>query len=159
MQIKKRWILLIIFFLIFIIILVIFLNPVKKEELYGEYFEIIGFFGIFPPYRCCVFRTIDDKYFYDSRSLYKDFDKSEIIEHNSEEKCTYNFKKNILSFWLSGYEKVIRHWFSDKVESTGWVEYRVIKIGSQVILLGGDYNRILVKIDRKVKTSPNSNHN
>jgi len=146
MQIKKRWILLIIFFLIFIIILVIFLNPVKKEELYGEYFEIIGFFGIFPPYRCCVFRTIDDKYFYDSRSLYKDFEKSEIIEHNLEEKYTYNFKGNILSYY-------------DPCAEISNVKYRVIKIGSQVILLGGDYNRILVKIDRKVKTSPNSNHN
>jgi len=148
MQIKEIWILLIIFFLIFIIILVIFLNPVKKEELYGEYLEIFsgGFWGIVSPTKCCVFRTIDDKYFYDSTSLYKDFDKSEIIEHNYEEKYTYNFKGNILSYYDPGAE-------------ISNVIYRVLKIGSQVILVGGDDKRILVKIARKTKTNLGSKQN
>jgi len=142
-----------------IALVMIIVTPVKKEELYGEYFEIAGIFVVFPPYYCCVFRNIDSEYFYESRSVYKDFRKSEIVEHNLEEKCNYTFRNNILSFWLPGCEREIRQSFFDKGKFKMMVEYRAIKIGTKVILLSRDNYRILLKIDRKEKISPGSKNN
>lgn len=158
MQMKKKLILYLVIALIFSAFFVLLLmgrGSVKKDDLYGEYFEVMGVFGIFPPYACCRFIEIDAAYFYDSRSFYKDFEKSKIIRRNLERKYVYAFNNNVLSFWNPGYERVIRHSFSDKVEGTSLLEYKVIKIGDRVILLGGD-NRILVKIDREVKNTNSS---
>jgi hypothetical protein len=152
MQISKKSILIIFtFILVVVIFITIFFAPIKKEELKGEYLEIFsgGFWGIIHPTQCCTYMTIDDKKFCTFPGTLR----------SSEYAYNYMLDGNVLSYDQAGYEKVIRHWFSDKVEGTGMVEYRAIKLGTKVILLGGDYNRILVKIDRKAKINPGSKKN
>ena len=129
----------------------IFIWPVKKADLAGEYAEI--FSGIFFHFGNYGFVTIDDQNFHNDLGWrYKDLAKTQKLHEGvMRYSYKYEYKNNNLTYNDPGYEKVIRHWFSDKVEGTSLVKYKVIKIGSRVILFGGDYNRILVKVNRKTR--------
>lgn len=140
MRINKKTLSLLIKVLLFMVILIvsviIFNTPVKKEDLYGKYRVL--FSGINWQFDSnYYYREIDDIKFYSSLG------KNIIADYS------YTFDGKFITYWNAGYEKIIKRWFSDEVESTQYVKYRVIKIGNCVILLGGESDYIIIKINKQ----------